>query len=216
MKYKALIFDMDGTLLDTLEDLCNSVNRALAMYGCETCTTDHIRQSLGFGVDELIARCTQGGRDNPNYANILNEHKSYYQSHSEIKTKPYAGICELITNLEKSGVKVAVVSNKVHEALVPLVEKFFPSIQYICGERMKEGIQCKPHPDMVFRITGELDVLPGECAYVGDSEVDIQTANNSGMDCISVDWGFRDRYQLIEYNPTVIVSHPDEIFAFIN
>jgi len=213
MKYRALIFDLDGTLLNTLLDLTNSVNYALESHGYDRLSEEKIRQSLGYGVEKLIEFCTPGGRENPKYESILKMYKSYYAGHSEIKTRPYDGINDLIDRLHLAGIKTAVVSNKQHEAVVTLAKKYFPSIKVAEGERENEGIRRKPYPDMVIHAVNEIGCIMTECAFVGDSEVDIETAKNAGMDSISVDWGFRDRTELLKAGADIIVSTADELYS---
>ena len=214
-KYKAVIFDLDGTLLDTLDDLWDSVNHTMDVFSYPKRTRDEVRRFVGNGVDRLIELCLPGGADDPYRNEAIAEYRRYYKDHSEIKTKPYDGVVELIAKLISDGVKVAVVSNKIHLSTVELCKKYFPEIENVCGEREAEGIRKKPYPDTVIKSAEDMGVDTGECVYVGDSEVDIETAKNAGMDCISVLWGFRDREYLESMGGTVFACDADELYEAI-
>jgi len=214
-KYKAVIFDLDGTLLDTLDDLCDSVNHTMDVFSYPRRTREEVRRFVGNGVDRLIELCIPGEANDPNRDEAIAEYRRYYKDHSEIKTKPYDGVVELIGKLISDGVKVAVVSNKIHLSTVELCKKYFPKIENVCGEREAEGIRRKPHPDTVIKSAEDMGLTVGECVYVGDSEVDIETAKNAGMDCISVLWGFRDREYLESMGGTVFACDADELYEAI-
>lgn len=192
-KYKAAIFDLDGTLLDTLDDLWNAVNHTMDVFGYPHRTRDEVRTFVGNGVDRLIVLSIPNGENDRNRGAAIREFRKYYAAHSRIKTKPYEGVRELTARLMKDGIGVAVVSNKLHEAVVELCGIYFPDIKVVCGEREADGIRRKPCPDMVVKAAEELDVPLCDCVYIGDSEVDIVTSQNAGIPCISVLWGFRDR-----------------------
>ncbi len=216
MKYKAAIFDLDGTLLDTLDDLHDMVNHTMDVFGFPRRTSEEVRSFVGNGVDKLIELSVPGGLENPLYRDAIKECRTYYAANSEgKKTRPYDGITELISRLCESGVKVAVVSNKIHPATVKLCEKHFPAIAHAYGEREAEGVRRKPYPDMVYISARELGVELSECVYIGDSEVDIITAKNAGVDCISVLWGFRDKAMLAEYGGSVFAENTDELYGLI-
>ncbi len=214
-KYKAVIFDLDGTLLDTLDDLCDAVNHTMDVFAYPCRTRDEVRSFVGNGVDRLIELCIPGHESDPNRDPAIKEYRKYYNAHSEIKTKPYDGVTELIDKLIGDGVEVAVVSNKIHVSTVELCKKYFPAIENVCGEREAEGIRRKPHPDTVIKSAEDMGVTVSECVYVGDSEVDIETARNAGMDCISVLWGFRDREYLQKCGGTVFAETADELYSAI-
>ena len=216
MKYKAAIFDLDGTLLDTLDDLHAMVNHTMDVFSFPRRTREEVRCFVGNGVDKLIELSVPGGLENPQYSDAIKECRTYYAANSEGKfTKPYDGILELIDKLNDAGIKVAVVSNKIHPATVKLCEKHFPTIEHAYGEREAEGIRRKPHPDMVYYAAERLGVELSECVYIGDSEVDVITSKNAGVDCISVLWGFRDREMMEEYGATIFAENTDELFAMI-
>ena len=216
MKYRAVIFDLDGTLRDTLDDLHAMVNHTMDAFGFPRRTREEVRCFVGNGVDKLIELSVPNGLNNPLYHVAIKECRTYYAANSEGKfTKPYDGILELIEKLNESGIKVAVVSNKIHPATVKLCKKHFPTIEHAYGEREAEGIRRKPHPDMVYYAAERLGVELSECVYVGDSEVDVITSKNAGVDCISVLWGFRDRDMMKEYGATLFAENTDELFAMI-
>lgn len=215
MKYKAAIFDLDGTLLNTIDDLTDAVNHTMEKFGFDTYTVAQVRKYVGNGVSQLIARCIPDGENNPKFADTLEEYRRYYSLNSEIKTKPYDGIIELINKLNDSGVSLAVVSNKIHEASVTLCRKYFPQIKTVNGERESEGVRRKPYPDMVLKTIEQLGIAPEECVYIGDSEVDIETADNVGINCISVLWGFRDRNYLEQKGGRFFVTDADELYREI-
>ncbi|MBQ7599976.1 MAG: HAD family hydrolase [Clostridia bacterium] len=197
-KYKAVIFDMDGTILDTLGDLTSAVNVMLTHFGYPECMPDKVRQSTGNGVIKLMDGVIPGGEDNPRFREMTEYYVEYYSAHALDRTAPYEGISPLFYELKKNGIKCAVVSNKMHRAVVELTKIFFPDADYSCGEREEDGIRRKPFPDMVFDCLRAVGVSPEDAVYVGDSEVDVATAKNSGLDCISVLWGFRDENELRE------------------
>ncbi len=214
-KYKAAIFDLDGTLLNTLEDLRDAVNHTMDKFGFERRSHEEVRAFVGSGVTKLIELCVPNGQENPDFSGIVEEYRKFYAANSEIKTKPYDGITELISLLHDSGIKVAVVSNKMHEATVTLCKKYFPEISSVYGEREADGIRRKPYPDMLFTAVENLGENIGDCVFVGDSEVDVITAKNAGIDCISVLWGFRDRDFLKAEGASVFAENARELFDLI-
>ncbi|MBQ8333278.1 MAG: HAD family hydrolase [Clostridia bacterium] len=215
MRYKAAIFDLDGTLLDTLDDLWDAVNAVMAHYGYPARTREEVRSFVGNGVERLIELCLPDGPDTPDFAGIVAYYRTYYNAHSEVKTRPYDGVTELIDRLGKAGIRTAVVSNKAHTATVNLCRKYFPGIGTVGGEREADGVRRKPYPDMVLRAVEEIGVNPSDCAYIGDSEVDVLTAKNAGMDCISVLWGFRDRDMLESEGADCFAETTDEVYRIL-
>lgn len=215
MNYKAAIFDLDGTLLDTLDDLWDAVNHTMERYGFPRRTRNEVRSFVGNGVERLIELSVPDGRNNPKFAEAVTAYRAHYAENSENKTAPYDGVIDLIRKLIADGVAVSVVSNKPHGATVTLCAKYFPEITVVCGEREAEGIRRKPYPDTVFKAVEDLGCEVGECVYIGDSEVDIRTAENAGMDCISVLWGFRDEEYLRGEGGTVFVRTADELYDAI-
>lgn len=179
-----ILWDLDGTLLDTLEDLKDGVNYALRQFGLPPRTLEEVRQFVGNGAGVLIHRAVEGRADEKT---VLDTFKTYYNAHCQVKTKPYDGILEALAQLGEK-YPMAIVSNKPDSAVKPLCRQYFPGI-YALGERA--GIPRKPAADMVFGAMKDIGVEA--CVYVGDSEVDVATAKNAGVECLSVLWGFRDR-----------------------
>lgn len=208
------IFDLDGTLLDTLQDLAASVNHALAQYGMPTHSIDDVRCFVGNGVRKLMERAVQDGADNPQFEAVFAAFRQYYMEHSLDTTRPYDGITEMLQELKQRGCRMAVVSNKMMAATQELVAHFFPEIEVAIGEHEAAGIRKKPAPDTVFEALRQLGVGKETAVYVGDSDVDLMTARNSGMPCISVLWGFRDREFLLQHGATTLIAHPSELLTF--
>ena len=208
--YKTYIFDLDGTLLNTLGDLAASTNYALRQYGMPEHTIDDVRRFVGNGVGKLIERAIPEGLANPQYEDVLATFRKHYMLHSLDTTAPSPGIESLLHSLRSPGCHVAVVSNKFYNATVELCRHFFAdTVEVAIGER--ENIRRKPAPDTVFEAMRQLGVSAEDTVYVGDSDVDVATARNSGIPCISVLWGFRDRDFLIEHGATTFVNTPEDI-----
>jgi len=214
MKYPCILFDLDGTLLDTIEDLADSVNYAMRKYGIPELSVATVRSYVGNGLENLMTRCIPDGYDDPRFWEIYREFKKYYLDHSCIKTKPYHGIIELLRKLSVEGRKMAVISNKNDKAVKELNNIFFSGIIDVAiGEQ--DGVRKKPYPDSVFHAMEQLGCTDAECVYIGDSEVDIITAKNACIPCISVAWGFRPVEQLIENGADLIAHTPDELYALL-
>ena len=212
MTYRTYIFDLDGTLLDTLGDLAASVNYALRQHGMPERSLDEVRRFVGNGVRKLMERAVPQGPDNPLFDETFATFRQYYMNHSLDMTKPYEGIPETLTELKKRGCRLAVVSNKMMAATQALCRHFFlDTIEVAIGEHEADGIRKKPAPDTVFVALHELGVGKDEAVYVGDSDVDIVTAANAGLPCISVLWGFRDRDFLLQHGARYFVSTPKEL-----
>ena len=192
MKYKAVVFDLDGTLLDTLTDLWNSVNAACREAGCAPRTRLQVRRALGNGLENLLHKSLPETMDLARFQRVFQDFRTYYLAHCNEETRPYRGIPELLEALEKLGVKTAIVSNKAHPAVLALRDRYFPKTMQVAIGESRE-VRRKPAPDTVFRALEELGIPREEAVYVGDSEVDKMTADNAGMDCFLVTWGFRDR-----------------------
>lgn len=214
MKHKAIIFDLDGTILDTLEDLKNSANFALSKNGLPVRTIDEIRAFVGNGIRLLIERAVPENTDSGVVDSCFEDFKAHYKEHSADNTKPYEGIIALLEELKSKGVKLAVVSNKADFAVQSLVEKYFPDLfDFAVGER--EGIRRKPCPDSVNEAMNVLGVTSDEVFYVGDSEVDVETSHNAGVECVSVTWGFRDKCVLESLSPEYIIDKPSQLMELI-
>lgn len=207
MTYKTCLFDMDGTVLDTIADLRDAVNHTLALYGYSACDTQRVRDATGNGARDLIARCLPQGEATPDFEAIFLSYKSYYAAHSCIKTAPYEGITALLQELREDGCKVAIVSNKPDGAVKELAARFFPGIPAF-GEA---GLPRKPAPDMVYHALDVLGADRANAAYIGDSEVDVATAKNAGLELIAVSWGFRSRAHLVQSGAVTIVDSVAEL-----
>lgn len=236
-KYSAVIFDMDGTVLNTLDDLTDALNYALEKTGHKhDYTTADVRNFFGSGVtvaitrtlaiekglasyDELEAVGQPGDKitpqiDSQEIVRIQDIYKPYYAAHCAVKTGEYAGISTMIRSLREKGIKVAVVSNKPDPAVQSLAADYFPDLfDKVLGEQ--PDIRRKPAPDMVKKALADLSVAPEQAVYVGDSEIDIQTANNAGLDCISVTWGFRPAEFLKRHGAKILVDAPEEILSIV-
>lgn len=217
MKYNTYIFDLDGTLLDTLQDLANSVNYALRQYGLPEHSLDDVRRFVGNGVRLLMERAVPNGAQHPQFETVFATFRQHYMEHSLDTTRPYDGIVETIHELKQRGCRLAVVSNKMMAATQELVAHFFPEIEVAIGEHEAAGIRKKPAPDTVYEALRQLGLVvggfPADTVYVGDSDVDIATARNSGLPCISVLWGFRDKPFLLDHGATTFVSTPQELLT---
>ena len=218
--FNVYVFDLDGTLLDTLQDLANSVNYALRQHGMPEHSIDDIRRFVGNGVRLLMERAVPDGARNPQFEAAFATFRQYYMQHSLDTTRPYDGIPELIHELKNRGCQMAVVSNKMMAATQELVHHFFPDIPVAIGEHEAAGIRKKPAPDTVFEALRQLGIIhhpssiihqTSDIVYVGDSEVDIETARNSGLPCISVLWGFRSRDFLLAHGATTFAERPADI-----
>lgn len=214
MNYDTYIFDLDGTLLDTLGDLASSVNYALRMHDMPERTVEEVRCFVGNGVRLLMERAIPDGAENPSFETTFATFRQHYMAHSLDTTKPYEGIPETLAALKARGCRLAVVSNKFMSATQELIRHFFPdTIEVAIGEHEAEGIRKKPAPDTVVEALRQLGVGKEGAVYVGDSDVDIMTARNAGLPCISVLWGFRDRDFLIKHGAKTFISAPSELLS---
>lgn len=210
--YQTYIFDLDGTLLDTLRDLAASVNFALRSHSMPEHSIDDVRHFVGNGVRLLMERAVPQGTKNPLFDAAFNTFRQHYMQHSLDTTQPYPGIVDTLHTLRSRGCRIAVVSNKMMAATQALCRHFFPdTVEVAIGEHEAEGIRKKPAPDTVFAALRELGTGLEGAVYVGDSDVDILTAHNSQMPCISVLWGFRDRDFLIQNGAETLISAPSEL-----
>ena len=193
MKYKAILFDMDGTLLDTLADMVSAVNHILSVHGWPLRTTEEVRTFVGNGARRLMERALPPTVTGEDFEAVLAEYRDWYQAHNCVDTAPYAGIPAVLAALAEAGIKTAVVSNKPDATTKALAEKFFPGMPAL-GQR--DGVDPKPSPALVAQALSDLGVRPENAVYVGDSEVDVATARNAGLPLIAVSWGFRGREKL--------------------
>lgn len=209
---KLIIFDLDGTLLNTIADLANSTNYALYQHHFPTHPTDDYRFFVGNGINKLFERALpEGAKTTAHIALIRQTFLSHYSQHGTEYSTPYTGIPELLRQLQEEGFLLAVASNKYHEGTQKLVAQFFPEIHFIEVLGQREGITPKPDPTIVLEILESAGVSAEETLYVGDSGVDMQTALNARVTACGVTWGFRPRAELEELAPRFIVDSPDEI-----
>ncbi len=218
MKYSLAIFDMDGTILNTLDDMTDSLNVILEKYKLPLHTLDEVRFMVGNGIPKLIERAIEAGRQHPDFDNILKDFIAYYEDHCAVKTAPYEGIPECIKVLRAAGIKIAVNTNKVEPAAIALCDDYFPGLfDIISGSR--PGMPPKPAPDGIYEILNRAGMdgkSEGQKAvFIGDSDVDMQTGTNAGLDVIGVDWGFRGKKFLEEHGAKVIMMNPEELSELI-
>ena len=210
MRYKAVLFDMDGTVLDTLGDLTNAVNHILREYGMPERSPREAASFLGNGAAHLVSEVAPEERRQE----VLAFYKPYYDAHCNIQTRPYPGILPLMEALKGRGVRQAIISNKPHPAVKALAEAYFPGLlDSAVGE--SETVRRKPNPDAVLAAVKEMGLKLAECVYIGDTEVDLATARNAGMACIAVSWGFRSREQLIGAGALRIAASAEELAAML-
>lgn len=191
MKYTTIVFDCDGTLLDTLTDLRNAVNYVLRAHDLPERSVPEVKAALGNGVAHLMRQSLPDSISEAEFNTYLDEFKAYYGEHLQDYTAPYPGMLDVLDTLRAKGYKLAIVSNKIQEGITPLNKEYFGDrLPIAIGER--PGLQRKPAPDMVLQALKELGSTQDESIYIGDSEVDVATAKNSGLLCIGVTWGFRD------------------------
>ena len=215
MKIKAIIWDLDGTLLNTLDDLAASTNAALAENGLPLRTTDEVRRFVGNGVRRLIeCAVPEDGENHPKFQQVLDCFVAHYGVHSRDNTRPYDGIMEALEQLENLGAAHAIVSNKIDFAVKALSKDYFPG-------RMKSAVgddpsrRKKPAPDSVLEAMRQMGVSAEECVYVGDSDVDVITARNAGIPCIAVTWGFRDEQCLVDAGAEYIAHTTEQLVEMI-
>lgn len=214
MKYELAVFDMDGTILNTLDDLTDATNHALRTFGYPEHSIEEVRFFVGNGLAKLIERATPAGTSEEDRTKVRAEFMTYYKVHSADKTGPYPGINDLLQKLRAAGVKTAVVSNKPDVAVRELVKTYYDGL-FDAAVGDMEGQAVKPAPDMCLKVFKELGMGPENAVYIGDSDTDIQTARNAGLDEILVSWGFRGRQFLTEHGAKNICDTPDEVYDVI-
>ena len=212
--YKTIIFDLDGTLLDSLTDIYTSVNVALSAYGLPNRTKEEVRAFVGNGIVKLMERAV-GIVGYPQMDGVMSVVEKHYGEHCKDETKPYDGVMETLQKMAAAGIKTAVVSNKPDFAVKLLAEEYFQGLLLdAVGENESVGIRKKPAPDSLLAVMQTLGATAEETLYVGDSEVDIQTAQNAGVACLSVTWGFRSKEFLIESGATLLADTPFEMLQY--
>ena len=213
---KLVIFDLDGTLLDTIADLANAANYALKQLGHPTHPVDTIRTYVGNGINKLLERALpENERNEENVMRMRSHFVPYYDMHNADLSVPYPGIVALLEALQAKGVMLAVASNKYQAATEKLVKHYFPTIRFVEVLGQREGIAVKPDPTIVFDILRKADVSPEEVLYVGDSGVDMQTAMNAKVDAVGVAWGFRPRAELEGFCPKGVIEKAEELLMFV-
>lgn len=213
-KYDTVIFDLDGTLLNTLDDLTDSVNHALALFDFPCRSIAEIRSFVGNGVGRLMELSIPDGLNNPHFEQCLSDFRTHYSKNMWNKTGAYEGMMELLCQLAKEHFKMAVVSNKFDSAVKELIQDYFGEyIKVAIGE--SKNVSRKPAPDTVLKALEQLGSAPEKAVYVGDSEVDVKTAKNAGLVCVGVTWGFRDREVLEREGADYIIDKPDELLKVI-
>lgn len=213
-RIEIVVFDLDGTLTDTLEDLKNSVNFALQSFGFPERTFDEVRSFVGNGVKRLINLSVPENTDSETAEECLAVFKEHYKNNSLVETKPYDGIIPMLEELKRQGIKTAVVTNKMNEAAQDIVRIFFGGLIEITVGQI-DGMAQKPQPDGIYSALKKLGISKEKAVYVGDSEVDCITAKNAGIPCIGVTWGFRDKSVLLENGADFIIDTPKQIFDCI-
>lgn len=213
---RLVIFDLDGTLINSIGDLCVSVNQALEKCGFATHPEDAYRFMVGDGVMKLFERALpEEARTEENIMRIRDLFIPFYELHNADLSHPYEGIPELLEELQKRGVKMAVASNKYHSATLKLIAHFFPNIHFELVLGNREGVPRKPNPQIVEEILEYTKVGKNEVLYVGDTNVDMQTAKSAEVDCLGVSWGFRPKVELATYNPLAIIDNPSQLIDYI-
>ncbi|MCD7982296.1 MAG: HAD-IA family hydrolase [Clostridiales bacterium] len=214
MRYKLIVFDMDGTILDTLEDLTDSLNYALKKSGMSERSLSEVREFVGNGIRKLIERAVPANTPTDVVDRVMGDFSDNYRQNCANKTRPYDGIPEVLSALKNRGIQTAVVSNKVDFAVQQLCVQYFDGLfDMAVGER--EGVRKKPAPDAIYAVLEHFGTEKKDALYIGDSEVDIQTAANAGLDCVCVGWGFREEDFLLRSGAAVVLNKSDEILRYV-
>ena len=209
MKYDAIFFDLDGTVIDSLQDIADAVNHTMRRFRLPERSPEALKPHLGWGVGHLM-RSILPDLTEAQVETILAHYRPYYAAHATDKSRPFEGILPMMARLRDAGLVLAILSNKPDAAVQPLARQYFSGVVSLAVGEL-EGVRRKPHPDMVQAAAARLGVPLARCLYVGDSEVDIETAKNAGIDCACVTWGFRTRDQLEIAGASIIVDTPERL-----
>lgn len=213
---KFVIFDLDGTLVNSIADIAVAVNQALDAYGYPTHPEEAYRYMVGDGVTKVFERALpENERNTHNIERIREKFIPFYNLHNADRSRPYEGIATLLEELQHRGIKLAVASNKYHTATIKLVAHFFPNIHFEVVFGQREGVPVKPNPQIVEQILDILGATKSEVLYVGDTNVDMKTAKNAEVDVLGVSWGFRPREELAAHNPLAIIDHPAQLLDYL-
>lgn len=213
MAIKAVIFDLDGTLTNTLEDIANAMNRSLRLHGLPVFPVDEYRYLVGDGVRKLAERACRGRTELED--SVRATYQAYYQEHTQVMTKPYDGITDMLAGLRKNGLRLAVLSNKPHADTCRVVEHYFPEIDFEVVRGQMEGVPVKPDPSGALAIARAMGLESCEFLYLGDTGTDMRCAVNAGMRPVGVLWGFRQAEELLAYGAEILLEHPSQIFRAI-
>jgi phosphoglycolate phosphatase len=216
MKYKAILFDLDGTLLNTLDDLGDSMNNVLSKLNYPTHPIDAYKYFVGDGLEMLVKRALPEGYDTVVFERAYNLMRAEYEKNCENKTGVYAGIAELLEFLQEKGIKRTVLTNKPHDTAQKVIEKYFPKYNFDIVLGARDNVPKKPNPEAAFEIAEKLNLKCSEFLYLGDTKVDMQTASSAGMFPIGVLWGFRKADELIESGAKILITHPANLKEFFN
>ncbi|UJR86733.1 HAD family hydrolase [Sandaracinus amylolyticus] len=212
----AVIFDLDGTLIDSLADIAASLNHALAESGLPTHTIDEVRGLVGYGASELVRGALPPEHRDALSTDVLARYRARYRSHLIVETRPYDGIVEVLEALEARGIAKAVLTNKPHSASVEIVERLFPRFRFDVVLGQKDGIPHKPDPAGALEIASTLGLSPASMMIVGDGDTDMRTARSAGMLAVGCLWGFRDRAELEGAGAQHLIAHPRELLPIID
>ena len=214
MRYRLVLFDLDGTLLDTLDDLSEAVNHALGLRGLPGHTRDEYMKMVGHGIRNLVKQALPEDKqaDDALIDSALADFKAYYTAHIDVHTRPYPGMQEVVTSLHEAGVQMAVASNKFQEGAEYLIRKFFPGIPFAAVLGNRPGFPLKPDPEIVGEVLRRTGIRPEDAVLVGDSPTDMKTAANGGIASIAVTWGYR---QMRDYPGVKVVESADELFSYL-
>jgi len=211
--YKYAVFDLDGTILDTAEDLADSVNHALLLHGFPLRSLDEVKLFIGNGVSNLISRAVPEGITDQQFSDVFSAFRNHYATNMINKTAPFPGIKELLLELKKREVKVSIASNKYQKGVEELCERYFPGL-YTAAFGEREGVKRKPDPSIIFSAMERMGANAKETIYIGDSEVDSETAKNAGIDFIGVSWGLRPKSLLIDSGAVTVVDNTEQLLEF--